>query len=93
VQLAAPDFAGLILPARAAYAYTGKQETSAAPNILRCLFNIRAGTFGKLQCDIRIRDDYHKPLGGIRPSCLSDSMRMAATTKNGSDADVPASSR
>src|SRR6267378_108730 len=48
-------------------AYTGKLETPAAPDMLRCLFNLRVGTFGKQQWDIRIRDDDHKPLWLIRP--------------------------
>ena len=48
-------------------AYTGNLETPAAPDMLRCLFNIRIGTFGKQQWDIRIRDDNHKPLWLIRP--------------------------
>jgi hypothetical protein len=48
-------------------AYTNKLETPAAPDMLRCLFNIRIGDFGKQQWDIRIRDDDHKPLWLIRP--------------------------
>ncbi|MCG2625615.1 serine protease [Bradyrhizobium sp. WYCCWR 13023] len=49
-------------------AYTNKQETPAAPDSLRCLFNVRVGDFGKQQWDIRIRDDNHNPLWLIRPS-------------------------
>lgn len=48
-------------------AYTGQQETPATPDMLRCLFNVRVGDFGKQQWDIRIRDDNHKPLWLIRP--------------------------
>jgi hypothetical protein len=48
-------------------AYSGSLEAPAAPDTLRCLFNIRAGTFGKQQWDIRIRDDDHKPIWLIRP--------------------------
>jgi hypothetical protein len=42
-------------------------ETPAAPDTLRCLFNLRIGDFGKQQWDIRIRDQDHRPLWLIRP--------------------------
>ena len=48
-------------------AQTRQMETPAAPDTLRCLFNIRIGTFGKQQWDIRIRDANHNPLWLIRP--------------------------
>lgn len=46
---------------------TGKLETPAAPDTLRCLFNVRVGDFGKQQWDIRIRSEEHRPLWLIRP--------------------------
>jgi hypothetical protein len=46
---------------------TRELETPAAPDTLRCLFNMRIGDFGKQQWDIRIRDPDHKPLWLVRP--------------------------
>lgn len=43
-------------------ARTGQLETPAQPDTLRALFNIRVGTFGKQQWDIRIRDSENRPL-------------------------------
>jgi Trypsin-like peptidase domain len=42
-------------------------ETPAAPDALRCLFNVRIGDFAKQQRDIPIRDDDHRPLWLIYP--------------------------
>jgi hypothetical protein len=47
-------------------AYTSKQETPAAPDMLRCPVYARVGDFGKRQWEIQIRDYDHKPLWLIR---------------------------
>jgi len=48
-------------------ARTDELVVPARPDILRALFNIRVGEFGKQQCDIRIRDDAGKPLWLVYP--------------------------
>jgi hypothetical protein len=49
-------------------AATGELETQARPEMLRALFNIRVGDFGKQQYDITIRDQNHHPLWLVYPS-------------------------
>jgi hypothetical protein len=46
-------------------------ETPAAPDMLRCQFNIRIGDFGKQRWGIPIRDDQHRPLWLVHP-CKPD---------------------
>jgi transcriptional regulator with XRE-family HTH domain len=48
-------------------AATGKLETHARSDMLRALFNVRVGDFGKQQYDITIRDENHDPLWLIYP--------------------------
>ena len=48
-------------------ARTGELETPVRPEMLRCLFNVRVGTFGKQQWDITIRDDTGCPHWLINP--------------------------
>jgi hypothetical protein len=48
-------------------AYTGEQETPAAPDTLRCLFNVQIGTFEKQPWDIPLRDNDRRPRWLIRP--------------------------
>jgi hypothetical protein len=48
-------------------ARTGDLMTDARPDTLRCLFNVRVGTFGKQQWDIKVRDDDGNPLWLVHP--------------------------
>jgi Trypsin-like peptidase domain len=48
-------------------AQTGQLEVPVRPEMLRALFNIRIGDFGKHEWDIPIRDDDHRPLWLVHP--------------------------